>query len=310
MKFMDDSIAHPGFHASPVDLPAWKSWLSALSAILLGLLFLSSGVWKITDPLGWAARIVQMQLPAQFSVALALGVGAAETFAAALLLVPRFRRWGALLAGVLLVVFMIYVAAYYNVLRGEDCSCFPWLKRSIGPGFFIGDGLMLLGAFFAWRWGSPPHSLKSAVLVLAAIFVFAGASYGFAVFQQSGLAAPEAVTVDGKPYSLQHGRVLLYFFDPECMHCFEAAQRMTKYTWKDAKVVVVPTRVPEFASQFLKDTGLKAPVTTDSAALRAVFKFNDPPYAVALEHGHQKEAFIAFDEKEPAAGLRKLGWIE
>jgi uncharacterized membrane protein YphA (DoxX/SURF4 family) len=122
MKFMDDSIAHPGWGAAPVDLPAWKSWLSALSAFLLAVLFLSSGVWKITDPLGWAARIVQMQLPAQLSVPLALGVGAAETFAAALLFVPRFRRWGALLAGALLVVFMVYVAAYYNVLRGEECS--------------------------------------------------------------------------------------------------------------------------------------------------------------------------------------------
>lgn len=307
---MDDSIAHPGFHASPVDLPAWKSWLSALSAILLGILFLTSGVWKVTDPLGWAARIVQMQLPAQFSVALALGVGVAETLAAALLFVPRFRRWGALIAGALLIVFMIYMAAYYNVLRGADCSCFPWLKRTVGPVFFITDGLMLLAALCAWRWGSRPHSLKSAVLVLAAILVFAGASYGFAVFQQSGLAAPATIQVDGKPYSLQQGRIFLYFFDPECMHCFEAAERMKKYTWKDAKVVVVPTRVPEFASQFLNDTGLKAPVTSDAGALRAIFKFNDPPYAVALEHGHQKEAFIAFDQTEPEAGLRKLGWIE
>ena len=307
---MDDSIAHPGFHASPVDLPAWKSWLSAVCAVLLGLLFLSSGVWKITDPLGWAARIVQMQLPAQFSVALAIGVGATEAFAAVLLLVPRFRRWGALLAGFLLIVFMIYVAAYYNVLRGAECSCFPWLKRSVGPGFFIGDGVMLVGAFFAWRWGSPAHSLKSAVLVLAAILVFTGASYGFAVFQQSGLAAPPTVMVEGKPYSLQQGRVLLYFFDPECMHCFEAAERMSKYTWNDAKVLVVPTRVPEFTSQFLNDTKLKAPATSDAAKLREIFKFNDPPYAVALEHGHQKEAYIAFDDNEPAMSLRKLGWIE
>lgn len=307
---MDDSIAHPGLGASPVVLPAWKSWLSALCALLLALLFISSGVWKITDPLGWAARIVQMQLPAQFSVALALGVGAAETFAAALLFVPRFRRWGALLAALLLIVFMVYVAAYYNVLRGEDCSCFPWLKRSVGPGFFIGDGVMLLGSYFAWRWASPAHSLKAAVITLGAILVFTGASYGFAVFQQSGLAAPASVTVDGKPYSLGQGRIFVYFFDPECMHCFEAAQRMQGYHWKDAKVLVVPTRLPEFATQFLNDTGLKAPYTNDAAPLRAVFRFNDPPYAVALEHGRQKAAFVAFDDHSPAGDLRKLGWIE
>jgi len=307
---MDDSIAHPSLGAAPVLAPAWKSWASTACAVLVAALFLSSGVWKITDPLGWAARVVQMQVPPIFAMPLTLGLGVANTFAGAMILVPRFRRWGAMLAGGLLICYMGYVALQYNVLRGEECSCFPWLKRSIGPGFFIGDGLMLLAAWVAGRWAGGAHSLKSAALMLGAIAVFAGVSYGHAVSQQSGLEAPASITVDGKPYSLQQGRVFLYFYDPECMHCFEAAQRMSKWSWRDVKVIAVPTRVPQFAQQFLNDTGLKAPVTSDVAALREVFKFNDPPYAVALEHGRQKEAFIAFSEAEPEGGLRKLGWIE
>ena len=61
-----------------------------------------------------------------------------------MILVPRLRRWGALVLGALLVAFMGYFAIHYNALRGADCSCFPWLKRVVGPGFFVGDAVMLL----------------------------------------------------------------------------------------------------------------------------------------------------------------------
>jgi uncharacterized membrane protein YphA (DoxX/SURF4 family) len=307
---MDDSIAHPPLGSSALAAPAWKSWASTVCALAVAALFLSSGLWKITDPLGWSARIVQMQVPPVFAMPLTLGLGVANTFAGALILVPRFRRWGALLAGFLLVCYMGFVALNYNTLRGEECSCFPWLKRSIGPGFFIGDGLMLAAAWIAGQWSSPSHSRRSAALILAAIAVFAGVSFGHAILEQSGLKAPDTVTVEGKPFSLAQGRVFLYFYDPECMHCFEAAQRMSKWNWKSVRILAAPTRVPHFAQQFLNDTGLKAPVTTDVEALRGVFKFNDPPYAVALEYGRQKEAFIAFSETEPESGLRALGWIE
>jgi uncharacterized membrane protein YphA (DoxX/SURF4 family) len=307
---MDDSIAHPPLDASALAAPAWKSWASAACALLVAALFLSSGLWKITDPIGWSARIVQMQVPPVFAMPLTLALGVANTFAGALILVPRFRRWGALLAGFLLICYMGFVALNYNTLRGEECSCFPWLKRSIGPGFFVGDGLMLLAAFAAGRWASPSHSRKSAALMLAAIAVFAAVSYGHNVLEQTGVKAPESVSAEGKPFSLAQGRVFLYFYDPECMHCFEAAQRMAKWKWKGVRILVAPTRVPQFARQFLNDTGLDAPVASDVETLRGIFKFNDPPYAVALEAGRQKEAFIAFSESEPETGLRKLGWIE
>jgi len=36
----------------------------------------------------------------------------------------------------------------------------------------------------------------------------------------------------------------------------------------------------------------------------------DPPYGVALEHGRQKAAIVSFEENEPAATLRKIGFVE
>ena len=46
---MNDSMAQPRAELAPLDLPGWKSALNWLAAILIGLLFLVSGLWKITD---------------------------------------------------------------------------------------------------------------------------------------------------------------------------------------------------------------------------------------------------------------------
>ncbi len=296
--------------AGSLEMPAWKGLLSVGAAILLGLLFIVAGVWKITDPYGAATRMIQAKVWPDLSILAAVSLGTAETFAGVLLMVPRFRRWGAWLTGLLLLVFMVYIGINYNALQGAECSCFPWLKRAVGPGFFVGDGIMLLFAVAAGFWTRQPESLRSAATILGVVAVFAGVSFGVTYARQSGLQAPDSITVDGQPYSLQHGKVFLYFFDPECSHCFQAAKQMSKFTWKDVKVIGIPTAQPRFAQGFLQDTNLKAGISNDLELLRKTFSFVAGPYGVALENGRQKEAYINFDEKEPKEGLKRLGFIE
>lgn len=269
-----------------------------------------AGVWKITEPLAAAARMNQALVPASLSLPAAIGFGVAETFAGVLLLVPRFRRWGAWLSALLLAAFLIYMGVQYDRLRGEECNCFPWVQRAVGPAFFIGDIVMLLMAFLAGWWAKPSYSRKSAALVLAAVCVFAGVSYGASVVRNLGLEAPESILVEGQPYSLQEGRIILYFFDPECTHCLFAAQEMAGYQWRDVRIVVIPTEREYLAQQFLEASGLRAPVSNDVAKLREVFKFGDPPFAVALEHGRQVAALAVFEGDQPSATLSRLGFIE
>jgi uncharacterized membrane protein YphA (DoxX/SURF4 family) len=307
---MEDSMAHPPLRADALELPLWKSSLALLSAVLLGLLFAVSGIWKITDPLGAATRMTQALVPPVLSLPAAIGFGVAEAAAAVFLFVPRFRRWGALLCGLMLVAFLAYFAVFYNTLRGEDCSCFPWIKRAVGPMFFISDGIMLLMAWAAWRWSRPSEGVRSAAVIAAAVLVFATVSWGVVAAQQTGARAPDVVLVDGKPYSLQQGRFFVYFFDPECSHCFLAAREMGKYSWMDVTVISVPSRLPQFSGQFLTDAGLKSLVSSDYALLKKHFPHGDPPYAVAIEHGRQKAAMRQFDGKEPAAELRKIGFVD
>jgi uncharacterized membrane protein YphA (DoxX/SURF4 family) len=312
---MNESTADPvelGLAVSGVDLPAWKKAISATAAVLLAVLFFVSGAWKLSDPFWWSQFLTELRFPTALALPGTLATGIGETLGAVMILVPRLRRWGSLLIGLLLVVFMLYIGANYSTLAGKECSCFPLVKRTIGPGFFIGDSVMLLMAGVAGWWSRRSENLRAALVILGAVVVFAGVSLGVNATRESGLKAPASVTVDGKPFSLDQGHVFLFFYNPECMHCDAAARRMSKLNWKDTQVVAIPIQDPQFAASFLHDTALRAGTSNDVDLLRSTFKFVDAPYGVALDRGHQKAtvAAAAFEENEPAATLRKLGFVE
>jgi uncharacterized membrane protein YphA (DoxX/SURF4 family) len=293
-------------------LSGWKTAASTVAAILLAIVFLVAGVWKTTDPFSAAVRLSQAQVPDNLSLPLALLLGIAETYAGVLLLVPRFRRWGAWLTALELLAFLIYISAYYNVLRGEECNCFPWLKRAVGPSFFIGDGIMLVLAGVAGWWARPSQSTRSAILVLGAVVVFALACFGVTAARQPAvITAPEWITADGKPFPLHQGRVFLYFFDPECTYCDVVARQMARYDWRETTVIAVALAQPGFAQQFMQATGLRGLVSQDVERLRGTFSFIDQPYAVALVNGQQKAAFSRsrLMSKELESELRALRLI-
>ena len=136
---------------------------------------------------------------------------------------------------------MVYIGFYYDVLRGEECTCFPWLKRAVGPAFFVGDALMLAVACLAGWWSRPPAGVRGAALALAEVTAFALVAYGASVVRGEGLETPPIITVNGKPFALREGRVFIYFFNPECTHCIDAAKRMAGMSWGETRIVGVAT---------------------------------------------------------------------
>jgi len=290
--------------------PAWKTAVSTGAAVLMAVVFLAAGAWKLTDPFTWAQAMGQFRVPSQFDMPLTLAVGIGDTLAAVLIVVPGFRRWGSVLMSLLLIVYMGYIGMNYAALAGKECSCFPLVKRTVGPMFFVSDGIMLLLAIVAGVWARRSSGLRGALAALGAVLVFAGISYGVNAKEHSGIHAPSPITVNGKPYELNRGHIFLFFYDPECMHCDAAARRMAKYNWKDTTVVAVPTRVPQFAADFLHDTGLKAVTSLDTEKLRQVFKFVNAPYGAALDNGREIASVGNFDESEPARTLRSVGYVQ
>jgi uncharacterized membrane protein YphA (DoxX/SURF4 family) len=306
---MNDSMAQARLGVSPRELARWKNGASGAAAVLLALLFLSSGLWKITGIEAWAMRLAQARVPESLSVAGALVFGVAETLAGMLLLVPRLRRWGAILSAVLLIAFVTYFAVNYGALRGQDCSCFPWIRRVVGPGFFAGDAAMLVLAAMAWVWAPRPTGFRAAALIFAAVAVFALVSYGVEAVRQTGTEAPASIVVDGRPVSLAHGRFFLFFFNPQCMHCLDAARRMSGFHWGDTQVIAIPVDQPQFAQQFLSESGLRAAVSSDFELLKRTFGYSTYPFGVALVDGREKAPVTRFDGDEPGASLRRLGLI-
>ena len=312
----DSSTANPadiGLGIASFDLPAWKKAIGTLCGVLLALVFVVTGAWKLSDPFRWSEFLEQLRVASAFALPLTLALGVGEMFGGVLVLVPRFRRWGAWLVGLLLVAFMIYIGINYSALVGKDCSCFPLVKRTVGPAFFFEDGGMLAMAVLAGMWARASVNLRAAAVILGAVVVFAGASFGVNLAHESGLKAPDSIVVDGKPFSLQDGKTFLFFYDPTCPHCEAAARKMAKFHWKDTAIVAIPIDTPQFAASFLHDTGLKAGTSNDLPVLTKTFKFSTAPYGVALVRGHQKATIdVGLFEKEgePAATLRNLGFIE
>ncbi len=84
---------------------------------------------------------------------------------------------------------------------------------------------------------------------------------------------------------------------------------MARLDWGDTKVVAVPVEQPQYASQFLERTGLRAVVTTDFQKLAPVFSYTAYPFGVALEGGREKAPLRKFEGEEPATTLKQLGFV-
>jgi hypothetical protein len=286
--------------------------LATVSAILLGIILLVSGGWKVLSPFKTGELLEQAQVPAGLGVLGAAALGTIELFAAFLLFHPRFRRWGGLLGSALMVFFIGWIGYYYPVLVGRECSCFPLIKRTVGPGFFIGDGVMLLLGLAAFGWSPKVRTFRIPGVAFTALVMLAGISFGANVIERSRAQVPTPVIVDGKSQSLAEGKVFLFFYDPSCMHCDKAARFMSKLDWSNTRVVAIPTVNPQWADSFLHDTKLKASTSLEFDKLKKAFPFVDPPFGVALDDGRVKETFAQsqFYPPLPRAELQRLGLIK
>jgi uncharacterized membrane protein YphA (DoxX/SURF4 family) len=300
-----------------ITMPPWKMAASHVAAAFVAILFIGAGIYKAVDPFHWSRLLEELLFPPTYSLPFTLLLSVGEIFGGVMIIMPRFRRWGAALTGVMLVGFMAYIGIHYYQLIGKDCSCFPWVKRTVGPGFFEGDGAFLLAALLAGLWAKPVRvSIRGGAGILTAAVLIAGGGYGFALSQQTGAKAPESVLVDGKPVSLEHGRFFIFFFDPECSHCNDAGRHMGTYHWKsDVTILGVATRMSQFGPVFMTDNKLKGMVTSDLLKLKTAFPLpGDPPYGVVIENGRQVGAVQHYDDEdtgaEPAATLRQLGLID
>ncbi len=288
----------------------WKSWIGWITAVAMAFLWFAAGLWKLSDISGWQLKLTQLLVPVKWSLAATMTVAAAEVAAGVLLLRTSWRRWGGYLSAALLVAFMSYMAINYQTLRGEDCSCFPWLERAVGPAFFWSDAAMLAIAVLAACFAPKPSVGKSAAGAMFGVVLFAGAMLAVdRLGPQPGEDVPAAITADGKTYGLREGKIFLYFFNPSCMHCLDAGQKMSQYDW-NSDFVGIPTQDFDWGPGFVEDAGLKnVKLSSDLKMLKETFPFEDVPYGAVIENGKVLERIVFWEEPELNEKLRGYGFI-
>jgi uncharacterized membrane protein YphA (DoxX/SURF4 family) len=290
---------------------AWKSWVGWGAAIIMAFLWFTAGLWKLSDISGWQLKLTQLLVPVKWSLAGTMGVAMTEVAAGVLLLRPAWRRWGGYLSALLLLVFMAYVGINYQTLQGEDCSCFPWLERAVGPAFFWSDAGMLAIALLATYFAPKPAAMKGAVMALAGVVALSGVMLAIdRLGPAPGGDVPATITADGESYGLLEGKTFLYFFNPSCMHCLDAGQTMAKYEWK-SDFVGIPTQDFDWGPGFVEDAGLKnVKLSPDLAMLKETFPFEDVPYGAVIEDGRILERIMFWEEPELSDKLRGHGFID
>ncbi len=191
-------------------------------AIGLGGFFLLSGALKLYSPLREAAQMMSARVPPMFALPFTVLLASLEVFAGVLLLVPGWRRAGAVLSGTMLVAFMGYMGMQYGELKGSNCGCLPGLNEALGPWFFVRDGAMLAGALIIFPFSQAVtgsgRSFLRPLIVLLVILGVGGASAAL----ESRLQAGETLTlhVQGQSGGVTEWTVsprtttLLYFYDP------------------------------------------------------------------------------------------------
>jgi len=290
----------------------WKGTVGWVSAILMALLWLVAGLWKLSDISGFQLKLNQLLVPAALTLPATLAVAVSEVFAGILLLRPAWRRLGGLFSIALLVVFMVYIGYHYQTLLGEDCSCFPWLERAVGPAFFWSDGAMIVIAALA-AWFAPKMAkFSQARTVLAGVLALAVVAYGWDRFgPQPGSEVPATITVADESYALREGKVMIFFFNPQCLHCLDVGLDLSRYTIQ-SDFLGVPTQEPESANGFLEDAGLtgRVKLSPDLDLLKETFPFDDVPYIAVIEDGKILERFQFFDQPEFGDKLKELGVVK
>src|SRR5436305_13313738 len=93
---------------------SWRRYAVAVSAILLGIVFLVSGGWQVLDPFKIGEVLEQAKVPAGLGPIGASVLGTLEVFTSFLLFTAKYRKLDGLIGSALMVFVITWVAVVKN----------------------------------------------------------------------------------------------------------------------------------------------------------------------------------------------------
>src|SRR4051812_30179451 len=145
-----------------------QPWLSLTARLVLAVVFAAAGWPKLIDPDGTVRSVRAFRLVPEVLVpAFGYGLPMLELVLALLLIVGLLTRWAAAVVGVLLIMFMIGIAAAWARGLAIECGCFGSTSgpvvdptRGYALGLLRDAGLLLLAGFLV-IWPRSRFSLDS-----------------------------------------------------------------------------------------------------------------------------------------------------
>lgn len=157
-------------------------YLVHVSRIIVGLLFIISGLIKLNDPIGFSFKleeyfsesVLNMPFLVPYALAIAVFVVIFEVVLGIALLIgfkPKWTLWSLLLM-IVFFTFLTFYSAYFN--KVTDCGCFgDALKLTPWESFYKDLGLLffILILFFNQKYINPLLPKKPAALTVLASFI-------------------------------------------------------------------------------------------------------------------------------------------
>lgn len=227
-----------------------------LSRILVGVLFIISGLIKLNDPVGFSFKlkdyfapdVLNLEVFIPFALLIAIFIVIFEVMLGVMLLLgfaKKFTIWSSLLM-IIFFTFLTFYSAYFN--KVTDCGCFgdaikltPWESFSKDVVLLI----LLLIIYFGRNFIKPILSANSRKIIVYASFI-ACMAFGYYVLQHLPV-------VDFRPYKVGANITEGMSYPPG------AAQPIFEYHWTFThngaeKVVVTNGDFPKEEGEYTVET--------------------------------------------------------
>lgn len=213
-----------------------------LSRILIGIVYLVSGLLKITDirhfqntiaDYGFGQLSVLAPVIVVFEVALALS-----------LIMAIYSRIASVVSFVTIIIFTLIHTYGYLVNLVVDCGCFGSLGNELSPVWFYIRNFILLGLSW-YLFNHIPHTAVVApykIQILIIVLVISAYAAGFMNGRPLRLEGGKSIdlnfegkniyeTPPGKYAPIKKDSVyMLYFFSYNCPHCLNSMENIKQYT--------------------------------------------------------------------------------
>ncbi len=227
-----------------------------LSRILVGVLFIISGLIKLNDPVGFSFKlkdyfapdVLNLEVFIPFALLIAIFVVIFEVMLGVMLLLgyaKRFTIWSSILM-IVFFTFLTFYSAYFN--KVTDCGCFGDAIKLTPWGSFTKDIVLLVFLaviYFGRDYIKPIFTSNGRKIVVYASFI-ACMAFGYYVLQHLPV-------VDFRPYKIGANITEGMSYPPN------AAQPIFEYHWTFThngaeKVVVTNGDFPKEEGEYTVET--------------------------------------------------------